>query len=163
MIETNRCKIIKLHKSDYKNVRELYFDEKVRRFLGGIVSSERFDNSFNRMLNSEKSSNYMVIRLKDNNEFIGLVSLDNHHNDLDTEVSYQFLSKWWGFGYAEEVVRRIIDYAFDELKLERLVAETQCANKNSCKLLQNVGMSLVQTITRFGAEQNIFSISRNIS
>ena len=161
MIETNRCKIIKLHKSDYKNVRELYFDERVRRFLGGIVSSERFDNSFNSMLNSDKNSMYLVIRLKDNDEFIGLISLDKHHNGLDTEVSYQFLPKYWGYGYAKEVVRRIIDYAFDELKLEKLVAETQSANKNSCKLLQKVGMSLEQTITRFGAEQNIFSISRN--
>ena len=161
MIETKRCKIIKLHKSDYKNVRELFFDERVRRFLGGIVSREGFDNMFNSILNSDTNSMYLVIRLKESNEFIGLVSLDKHHDGLDTEVSYQFLPKCWGYGYAEEVVRRIIDYAFDELKLEKLVAETQSANKNSCKLLKKLEMSLEQTIRRFGAEQNIFSITRN--
>lgn len=67
---------------------------------------------------------------------------------------------WWGQGYAEEVIRKVIDYVFDELKLKKLVAETQSANKNSCKLLKNVGMTLEGIVTRFGAEQSIFSISR---
>lgn len=160
VLVTNRCKIIKLQKSDYENVRELYFDEDVRRFLGGISSSERFDNKFNDMVFSEENLFYWVVRLKDSNEFIGLVSLDKHHDDLNTEISYQFRKVWWGHGLAEEVIRGIVDYAFDELKLKKLVAETQSANNRSCNLLLKVGMSLEQIVTRFGSEQYIFSISR---
>lgn len=151
VLETNRCKIIKLEKSDYENVR---------KFLGGIFSNERFDNNFNNMVFSEEDLFYWVVRLKDSNEFLGLVSLDKHHDALNTEVSYQFKAEWWGYGYAEEVIRRIIDYAFNELKLKKLVSETQSANQNSCKLLHKVGMSLEQIVTRFDAEQSIFSISR---
>lgn len=160
ILETNRCKIIKLQKNDYENVRELYFDEDVRRFLGGVCSTERFDENFNDMVFSEDGSFYWIVRLKESNEFIGLVSLDKHHEGLDTEISYQFKAIWWGRGYAEEVIRRIIDYAFYELKLRKLVAETQSANKASCKLLKKAGMNLEQIVTRFDAEQSIFSISR---
>ena len=46
-IETNRCKILKLQKSDYENIKELYFDEDVRRFLGGVYNEETFNNNFN--------------------------------------------------------------------------------------------------------------------
>ena len=64
-----------------------------------------------------------------------------------------------GYGYGEEVIKRIINYAFEELKLTRIVAETQSANKASCKLLKKIGMKLEQSVERFGAEQYIFSIS----
>lgn len=126
----------------------------------GIPSIEIFNNNFKNMVFSEDNLIYWVVRLKDNNEFIGLVSLDQHHDDLNTEISYQFRKVWWGHGLSEEVIRMIIDYAFDELKLEKLVAETQSANNRSCNLPLKVGMGLEQIVTRFGAEQNIFSISR---
>lgn len=160
ILETNRCKIIKLQKNDYEDVRELYFDEDVRRFLGGVCSTERFDENFNDMVFSEDGSFYWIVRLRESNKFIGLVSLDKHHEGLDTEVSYQFKPLWWGHGYAEEVIRRIIDYAFYELILGKLVAETQSSNIASCKLLKKVGMSLEQVVKRFNVEQYIFSISR---
>ena len=159
-IETNRCKVSKLQKDDYDNIKGLYLDEDVRRFLGGVSSNENFDNNFNDMVSSENDVFYWVARLKNNNEFIGLVSLDRYHDGTNREISYQFKPMWWGQGYAEEVVRKVIDYAFDELKLEKLISETQSANKNSCKLLKKLGMTLEGMVMRFGAEQSIFTISR---
>lgn len=161
MIETNRCKIDRLQDSDYEKVRELFTNEKVRKFLGGIVSPASFNSSFYNMLNCNENSYYWVARLKHNNEIIGLVSLDKHHDGFSTEVSYQFMPQYWGYGYAEEVIRRIIDYAFNELMIKKIVAETQSANKASCKLLQKIGMNLEQVVSRFGAEQYIFSISKD--
>ena len=160
MIETNRCTMDKVKDSDYEKIRELYTNVKVRKFLGGVVSNERFKSSFTDMLTFEEDSFYFVVRLKDNNEVIGLVSLDKHHDGVSTEVSYQFMPQYWGHGYAEEVIRKIIDYAFDELLIKKIVAETQSANKASCRLLEKVGMSVEQIVLRFGAEQYIFSISK---
>jgi ribosomal-protein-alanine N-acetyltransferase len=152
----------KVQDRDYKKVGELYSNERVRKFLGGIVSDERFHGSFDNMINCNENSFYFVVRLKDNNEFIGLVSLDKHHDGFSTEVSYQFMPQYWGYGYAEEVIKWIINYAFDELAIKKLVAETQSVNKASCKLLQKVGMGLEQIVSRYGAEQYIFGISKDI-
>ncbi|MEG1256565.1 GNAT family N-acetyltransferase [Clostridium sp.] len=158
MLETMRCKIINLQDNDYKDVEKLYIDEKVRRFLGGTIDKTTYNSIFSEMNISDNSSLYWVVRHKDNNKFLGLVSIDLHHDGISREISYQFLSEWWGLGYAEEVVKRIIKYAFEELKLQKLVAETQSANEYSCKLLKKVGMELEQSVHRFGAEQYIFSI-----
>lgn len=43
MIETNRCYMDKVKYSDYEKLKDLHTDERVRKFLGGIVSNERFD------------------------------------------------------------------------------------------------------------------------
>ncbi|MBD3107936.1 GNAT family N-acetyltransferase [Bacillus sp. AGMB 02131] len=159
MLETGRCLIMPFGKTDLLDVKKLFINAEVRKFLGGIRQEESIQELFDDMLNSsDRSSFYWVIREKNTDAFIGLVSLDPHHDGVHLEISYQLLPNWWKKGYATEVVHMIINYAFNELHLTKVVAETQTANKNSCKLLERLGMELEQTITRFGAEQGIYSI-----
>ncbi|MDQ8739464.1 GNAT family N-acetyltransferase [Paenibacillus sp. LHD-38] len=75
------------------------------------------------------------------------------------EVSYEFLPYSWGKGYAEEVIRWLLQFAFKELKQSKIIAETQTANVTSCRLLEKAGMKAEQTLSRYGAEQMIYSIS----
>lgn len=110
------------------------------------------------MLRKNDDCFYWAVRKKHTGDFMGLISLDSHHDGLHLEISYQFLPQWWGKGYATEAVQLIINYGLNELKLSKIVAETQTANISSCKLLERVGMELEQTISRFGAEQAIYSI-----
>jgi len=158
MDETKRCKLFKIHESDYEDVKMLYTDERVRQFLGGTIEEPVYKIKFDDMCCVENEGLYWVIRQKDDNQFIGVVSLDLHHDGISTEISYQILPKWWGDGYGTEIVQKVISYAFENLGLTRVVAETQTANKSSCRLLKRVGMSLEETVERFGAEQSIFSI-----
>lgn len=157
MLETKRCSIKPFQESDAVDVQQLYTNQEVRKYLGGIRQEDSINEVLNEMLHPSKDSFYWTVREKMAGEFIGLVSLDPHHED-DIEISYQFLPDWWGKGYAAEVVQKIIHYALNELKLERLVAETQTANTASCRLLERVGMKFEKTVIRFGEEQSIYSI-----
>jgi ribosomal-protein-alanine N-acetyltransferase len=158
MEETKKCKLFKIQKNDYEDVMKLYTDERVRQFLGGIVEEPVYKIKFDDMCCVENKGLYWVIRQKDDNQFIGLVSLDLHHDGISTEISYQILPQWWGYGYGTEIVQKVISYAFEKLGLEKVVAETQTSNESSCRLLKRVGMSLEETVERFGEEQSIFSI-----
>lgn len=160
MVETNRCRLSKLQECDYDDVKKLYMNEEVRKFLGGTIADEKTFKAkfFDVLENSNRGSLDWVIRATSNDEFIGLITLDRHHDGMNTEVSYQLLPNWWGDGYATEVISQIIRYAFQEMGLPKVIAETQTANKSSCKLLERVGMKLEQTVQRYGAEQAIYSI-----
>lgn len=158
MLETDRCILLDLEPTDYEDIKKLYIDERVRKYLGGTVDEEGFRLKFSGMYNTGPDSLYWVIKQKQENQFIGLISLDIHHDGISKEVSYQILPLWWGCGYATEVVSKIVDYAFKELGLSRVVAETQSANIASCRLLERIGMELEQKVQRFGAEQSIYSI-----
>lgn len=109
---------------------------------------------------SQQDSLFWVVRISGMNEFIGLVSLEKYHDGEDIELSYQFLSKFWGKGLATEVIGALIQYSFDELKLNKIVAETQTANTRSFNLLERVGMTRIKNITRFGEEQAVYCIDR---
>ena len=87
---------------------------------------------------------------------IGLVFISKHRDGLDSELSYQFSSSVWGMGYATEATRCVLNYAVNDLHLGRLIAETQSANKASCRLLETLGMSEQYRVQRFGAEQIIY-------
>ena len=159
LFETERCSINTLQKPDFDDVKQLFVNREVRKFLGGI----REEDSIQVILESSLNHAFCwVVREKHSGAFIGLVSLDLHHDGIHQEISYQFLPKWWGKGYATEVVRVIVEYALNELNLTKLIAETQIANEASCKLLERVGMLLERTFNRFGAEQAIYSIKKRI-
>ncbi|TCZ80965.1 N-acetyltransferase [Paenibacillus albiflavus] len=162
MIETSRCKLLHVAENDYEDVIQLFVNEQVRQYLGGTIENEivlkkKFEDILNR---SKNGSHFWVIRTIDNHDFIGLVSLDTYHDNTNTEVSYEILPQWWGLGYATEVIGALTDYAFDELRLDMLFAETQTANTRSCKLLERIGMTLIDRLHRFGAEQSVYCLKR---
>lgn len=130
-METNRCSLHEIKQSDKADMIRLYQNKEVRNFLGGIRTEESIDKTLDEMLHSADDTWYWIIRNKRSNEFMGLVSLDTHHNGEDTEVSYQFLPKWWGSGYATEVIKNVIINAFKISGITRIVAETQTENIRS--------------------------------
>ncbi|WP_246317045.1 GNAT family N-acetyltransferase [Paenibacillus agri] len=160
-METHRCNLTRLQQSDYQAVKTLYGNEQVRTYLGGAIPEEHALNKFLDILQrSETDSYYWTVRLKISNEFIGLVSLEQHVDGQDTEISYELLPHSWGHGYAKEAVAQVLTYAFNELNLNRVIAETQTANHSSCKLLERVGMKLDRKIMRYDAEQALYGIDR---
>lgn len=158
MFETDRCVIRYLRKADFADVKKLYVNADIRKYLGGVRQDDSIELVFDEMLHSSDDSFYWTVREKHTDALIGMVSLDPHHDGVYLEVSYQLLPNWWGAGYATEVVQVIINFALDDLKLPKVIAETQTANRSSCRLLEKLGMKLEGTICRFGAEQAIYSI-----
>jgi len=141
----------------------LYKFIKILWYLGGTTDDEvLLKKKFEEVLSKSKMPGvyFWCVRIIENDQFIGLVSLDRYHDGKNIELSYEFLPQHWGNGHATEVVRKMIYYSFTEIDLPKLVSETQTANASSCKLLERVGMQLEKRLMRFGAEQAVYSIER---
>ena len=162
MFETDRCTIQKFQRIDWHDVSRLYMNIDVRKYLGGIRTEKQVQAALTHMLHPNDVCYNWVVREKKTHHFIGLVSLDTHHDGNDFELSYQFSPEWWGKGYATEVIHVIIEHAFKDLQLDKIVAETQVANRASCKLLEKIGMKRECDIMRFGEKQAIYYINNVI-
>ncbi|WP_454190849.1 GNAT family N-acetyltransferase [Paenibacillus sp. Marseille-Q7038] len=163
MLRTKRCSLSEVQDSDYESIRQLWMDEQIRLYLGGAIKEECIlRNKFSGLIEKSKKdeSFYFVVKLIDTESFIGLVSLDKYHDGENIEISYELLPAYWGRGLATEIIIRVIEYAFDNLALKRLVAETQTANLRSCTLLERVGMKLIKKTNRFGAEQAVYYLQK---
>jgi RimJ/RimL family protein N-acetyltransferase len=94
--------------------------------------------------------------LKETGTVIGLVRLgpwardsrfpdevDDGFNPIDVELSFAFGQAYWGKGYAFEACLRVIDYAFDELRIPRLVGGASAENERSIALHRRLGYRVV--------------------
>jgi RimJ/RimL family protein N-acetyltransferase len=65
---------------------------------------------------------------------------DERRSSFECELYYKLGREFWGRGYATEACRRVIDLAFGELGMPRLVSCTDRENDRSVALLRRLGM-----------------------
>ena len=66
---------------------------------------------------------------------------DDPYVPLDVEIGYAFGKTYWGKGYAYETCCAVIDYAFKELRIKRIVIGADLDNERSTRLLQRLGFT----------------------
>lgn len=94
---------------------------------------------------SEKKYGLWAVEVKGVAPFIGFVGL--HYQDFPAtftpciEIGWRLSNEYWSKGYAFEAATKVIDYAFNDLKLEELVSFTTKKNQRSRKLMEKLGMT----------------------
>ncbi len=56
------------------------------------------------------------------------------------EIGYTFARAYQGVGLATEAARAVVDFAFDSLGMNQVIATTDCRNHSSVALLVRLGM-----------------------
>lgn len=155
-LTSSRLLIRSLRFDDREFVRSLLSDKNVRQFLGGVVPLHKQEKTLTSIYLEEDGSFVWLVEEQVTQEKLGLIYLSKHHEETFLELSYQFAFSAWGNGYATEACRVVLDFALNDLKLERIVAETQANNLASCGLLKRLNMRELRRLQRFGAEQIVF-------
>lgn len=153
-IETDRCKIERFSSACIPEAVELFTSPVVREYLGGPIPAEHALRRLEGWCRTEDPC-FAVFR-KTDGAFMGMVDLTPYHEPDKTELSYLFLPAYWGQGYAEESIRRILEYCRETLHMDFVVSETQKKNLRSCKLLERLNYTLEKKVERFGAEQCVY-------
>jgi len=88
-----------------------------------------------------KKENYELgIELLKTRTIIGMMSLiDLDYDNKNSEIGYWLGKKYWRKKLAKEAIKLILNYGFNELKLERIYARVMSPNISSAKLLESVG------------------------
>ena len=79
-------------------------------------------------------------------EFIGRGGLSRAmvNGAEQLEVGWILREAFWGQGYASEIGRAGLDFAFGELGAEQVVAFTEVANERSIAVMSRIGMHFVE-------------------
>ncbi len=130
-IYTERLKIIETSVDDIDLILKMDKQESTQLFLGGIKNKSREE----RLDFLSRKKNSLTVLL--DNERIGFVGLKV--NEDKSEISYIFDSDYTGKGYCSEVVKVLIDIAFNKLNLNKVYAYTKNENISSIKVLTKNG------------------------
>ena len=96
-----------------------------------------------------------LVELKTSGTAIGLCGLIKRDTLEDIDIGFAFLPEYNGFGYAFEAAISTLQFAFESLEINRLVAITTPDNINSIKLLEKIGMQFEKKIL-FEEKEELF-------
>lgn len=146
--------------ADILSLSGLWKNEKIRQFLGGVVSEEIINKKVTSLLEhwNQHGFGQWVVCKKDE-QIIGLCGL--HYSEDGIEISYMFFPLFWGRGWACEAALASLDFGFNVLNLPSIIAITQEANQKSCRLLEKIGMNHMNNFWRFSANQRLYELIRN--
>ncbi|ABR30133.1 GCN5 family acetyltransferase [Thermosipho melanesiensis] len=72
-------------------------------------------------------------------EFVGFVSFNMRYFNRNAYITYYVKKEKRGKGYGKKILKYSIDYAFEEMNMNRLTAEVYEYNEVSIKLLEKFG------------------------
>ena len=97
---------------------------------------------------------------KNSQQYVGNFLLRPSETMGGTETGYAFFEYCWGNGYATEITRRALLFAFDELKITRVYAITESLNNPSQKVLLKCGFTQLQDYLENEKQLCLFEIVR---
>ena len=136
---TERLVLRKLSKADNNDWLEMLNSKNVGKFINQICDIESVNKIINRKLEkySVNSGESFSVLLKGGNKVIGNVELKVDEYEKTAEISYVFNDKFWNKGYATESAKALIDYAFNVLKVDKVIADCLENNLSSCHILKD--------------------------
>ena len=145
-LTTARLTLRQLLITDEQEIFTLRSDSEINKYLDRQVSktiddARNFINKVNENINKNDSL-YWAITLRDRNIFVGTICLFGLSDENDKcEIGYELLTDFQGQGIMKEALEKVIDYAFNTIKVQRIEAFSHRDNQNSKKLLKKFSFS----------------------
>ncbi len=148
ILETRRLILRHLLPSDLDSLFALYRDPEIRRYFPeGTLTYEETKEELEWFLNGHPAHPELGLWAtihKETGEFIGRCGLLpwTIEERPEVEVAYLLAKEYWGQGLGTEAAQAIVQYAFEQLKLSRLICMIYPENQASVKVARNIGMTL---------------------
>jgi ribosomal-protein-alanine N-acetyltransferase len=151
-IKTERLLLRKIEESDASVILYLRSDETINQFIERpenrktktLEQALQFIAAINEDFQNNKSVTWGIV-YNNQPQIIGTICLWSFsENNTIAEVGYGLNPEFQNKGIMTEVLKSIIDFGFNELKLTKIEAFTHTKNENSRKLLEKCGLHFIQ-------------------
>jgi len=148
-IETDRLLLRDWRESDIAPFIHHTNTPAVMLWLGGVQTEAQLEDALrNRMMRwqVERGFTFWAVERKADGALLGFCGLkiaDTPGTNIEGvhEVGWRLREDAWGQGYAKEAAIASVDYAFEKLGSERVVAITFIQNEPSWGLMERIGMT----------------------
>ena len=147
MFETDRLFLRKLKDYDVDEIFKMRSDKDIMRFIRKLQTDPEESLAWIEMISArwEKDKiGFCGVIEKQSKSFVGWCGLWQLAETKEFEVGYAINKNYWGKGYATESAKRILQYGFNELNLNKIVAVSYPENQPSQNVMKRLGMSFIQ-------------------
>lgn len=167
ILTTERLTLRQLSTDDGQNIFALRSDTEINKYLDRQASKTIEDaiNFINKINDNIKKNDsiYWAITLTNSKIFVGTICLFDFSNEKNKcEIGYELLTNFQGQGIMKEAIRKVIDYAFQTIRLKKIEAFTHNGNQSSTKLLTKFDFKKLIEADKENPEYNIFILTNSL-
>jgi RimJ/RimL family protein N-acetyltransferase len=170
VLDTPRLTLRPFTLADGEAHARLYADPEVTRWIadGPFVGSharERSERALHRFVEHWKKHGFGVWAVEERASGAvigqcGLNTLDGGCAEGEVEILWALERAAWGGGLATEAARAALTFAFDVVRLERVVALARPENGRSRRIMDKLGLAWEQTVEVWGRPAVYYAIER---
>jgi RimJ/RimL family protein N-acetyltransferase len=157
ILETKRLRLRKFTPNDSLFIIELLNSPEWIEFIGDKnvrTETQALEYLENGPFKSNAQNGYglSLVETKDGLP-IGMCGIIKRDSLENPDIGFAFLKEFTGKGYAYEMASATLAYAMNELKISKIPAITLPHNIRSVRLLEKIGMKLIQSFTSQNGEE----------
>ncbi|MBI9045184.1 MAG: GNAT family N-acetyltransferase [Anaerolineaceae bacterium] len=154
LVESERLMIRRPEDGDIRSLEGIFCDAGMMRYLGGPWDQGKTLDALREWRDDWGINNswYGVLLKKDTMQAIGTAGFSNNSipNEPGLELSWFVGTEYQGIGYATEITSELLSFAFIDLSVKRVLAETHPENPASNRVLEKMGFKCL------GERQHIY-------
>jgi RimJ/RimL family protein N-acetyltransferase len=164
-LTTARLRLRPFTRADHEEIHAVYADPEVMRYVGhgahrSMDVTERALRAYANTL-AEHGYSFLAATERSTGAIVGDAGLHPlGGRGPDVELGYTLARSAWGRGYATEMGRALVDHAFGELGVERVLAQVEPANAASRHVLEKLGMVERGVRTAYGRPHVLYVVER---
>jgi len=147
ILETDRLILRPWSLDDLPSLEKLCSDPKVMEHFPSTLNRNETEDLLSRLIDSyeQRGHTYFYCARKDTSAFIGFIGLA--YQDYDSpctpavDIGWRLLPSAWGNGFASEGAKACLNFGFEKLKLEEIVAICTKSNTASARVMERIGMT----------------------
>ena len=148
---TGRLLLRRFEEGDFAAVHHYASDPEVTRYTHFGPNSEEETREFLRSAASPKEGSLkthdFAIVLKSEGRLIGGCSIRiSADKEYEASIGYVLAREYWGQGFATEVASALLQFGFQQLGLERIVATCHPSNTASRRVMEKNGMRREESV-----------------
>lgn len=139
ILTTERLTLRQLVIDDDQEIFTLRSDSAINKYLDRPISNTIDDarNFITKII--DNNALYWAITLSDRNILVGTICLFSFSEENEKcEIGYELLTNYQGQGIMKEAAEKVIDYAFNTIKVQKIEALFHRDNMGSIKLLEKL-------------------------
>ena len=140
-LETERLIIREFNKNDVKAAFEYLSDKMVMEYIEPVMTYKKVVSFINKA--GIKNKRIFAIVLRDVEKVIGHLIFHKYTSEDIYEIGWIINKDYWNKGYAVEISKKIIEYGFENLEINKIIGETEEENIKSIKIFEKIGMKKV--------------------
>lgn len=147
VIKTDRLVLRTWCEEDLEHFAKMNADPRVMEFFPSVRSFEESKDEFTLIQEGFSSDGWglWVASLIGSDKFMGFIGIKKigyqTHFTPAVEIGWRLAYEYWGQGYATEGAKAALEYGFENVKLDEIVAMTAKQNIRSQNVMEKIGMT----------------------